>query len=188
MDNYSMLRIVDCDQHVLQELSEHFTFEVPGAKYMPAVKNKVWDGKIRMINRLTGEVNLGLYWAIKKFCVERNYEIDVEDSAYGYPYDRNVVNHVQTMEWINTLNLPFKVRDYQYDAFTHAVTHKRCVLVSPTGSGKSLIIYLLMRWYLENDDKRILVIVPTTSLVEQMYSDFESYGYNVEENCHKIYS
>ena len=188
MDNYSMLRIVDCDQHVLQELSEHFTFEVLGAKYMPAVKNKVWDGKIRMINRLTGEVNLGLYWAIKKFCVERNYEIDVEDSAYGYPYDRNVVNHVQTMEWINTLNLPFKVRDYQYDAFTHAVAHKRCVLVSPTGSGKSLIIYLLMRWYLENDDKRILVIVPTTSLVEQMYSDFESYGYNVEENCHKIYS
>jgi superfamily II DNA or RNA helicase len=183
-----MLRIVDCDQHVLQELSEHFTFEVLGAKYMPAVKNKVWDGKIRMINRLTGEVNLGLYWAIKKFCVERNYEIDVEDSAYGYPYDRNVVNHVQTMEWINTLNLPFKVRDYQYDAFTHAVAHKRCVLVSPTGSGKSLIIYLLMRWYLENDDKRILVIVPTTSLVEQMYSDFESYGYNVEENCHKIYS
>lgn len=188
MLNFSMLQIVKCEPYILQELSEHFTFEVPGAKYMPAVKNKIWDGKIRMINRITGEVNVGLYWAIKKFCIEKNYTLEVEDSAYGYPYDRNTVNHLRTIEWIDTLNLPFKPRDYQYDAFVHGVTHKRCILISPTGSGKSLIIYLLMRWYLEQDDKKVLIIVPTTSLVEQMYSDFASYGYDVENNCHRIYS
>ena len=35
---------------------------------------------------------------------------------------------------------------------------------------------------------KTLIIVPTTSLVEQMYKDFEDYGYDVEENCHRIYS
>jgi superfamily II DNA or RNA helicase len=50
------------------------------------------------------------------------------------------------------------------------------LLLSPTGSGKSLIIYLLARFYLEEQDKKLLIIVPTISLVAQMTKDFEDYG------------
>ena len=188
MKDFSMLQLTECEPGIVSELSSYFEFEVPGAKFMPAVKRRVWDGKIRMLDRNTGEINAGLYWAIKKFAMERGYGIKVEQSDYGYPYDTNKVNHLQTMTWIDSLNMPYKPRDYQYDALTHGIKYKRAILISPTGSGKSFIIYMLMQWYLMNRDKKVLLIVPTTSLVEQMYADFKDYGFDVEENCHKIYS
>lgn len=188
MKDHAMLQITDAEPGVISQLNDYFTFEVPGAKFMPAVKARRWDGKIRMLNRTNGEINVGLYWAIKKFCMERGYGIKVEDGPYGVPYEINKLNHMKTLSWVGTLGLPFAPRDYQYDAMCHAIKFKRSILISPTGSGKSLIIYMLMRWYMENHDKKLLVIVPTTSLVEQMWADFEAYGFNVEENCHKIYS
>jgi len=187
LKDHAMLQLTDCDQSVASELSEYYTFEVPGAKFMPAVKARRWDGKIRMLNRTNGEINAGLYWSIKKFCMERGYGIHVEDGPYGVPQTINKVNHMETMKWISTLGLPFAPRDYQYDAVCHAIKFKRSILISPTGSGKSLIIYMLMRWYLENHDKKVLLIVPTTSLVEQMAKDFTEYGFD-SELFHKIYS
>lgn len=188
MKDHSMLQITECDPSIVTELSEHFTFEVPGAKFMPAVKRRIWDGKIRMLNRTNGEINVGLYSAIKQFSMDRGYAIKVEDGPYGLPYEKNKVEHLKTLKWMVQLGMPFAPRDYQYDAFAHAVENKRCVLISPTGSGKSLIIYLLMRWYLDNHDRKVLIIVPTTSLVEQMQKDFSEYGFDSEEKCHKIYS
>ena len=188
MKDYAYLQLVECEPGIVQELNEYFCFEVPGAKFMPAVRAKRWDGKVRLLNKLTGEINAGLYYAIKKFAMQRGYGIKVEEGPFGFPYSTNKLNHVETMNWMDTLNLPFKPRDYQYDAITHAIQYKRCVLISPTGSGKSFIIYLLMQWYLKNHDKKILVIVPTTSLVEQMYADFKSYGMDVDNEVHKIYS
>ena len=155
---------------------------------MPSVKRRQWDGKIRMFNRTNGEINAGLYESIRKFCAERGYGIKVEESPYGFPYDKNKVPHMAFQEFLDTLNLPFKPRDYQYDAIVHGIENKRAILLSPTGSGKSFIIYLLARWYLANHNQKLLLIVPTTSLVEQMYKDFSDYGYDVETNCHRIYS
>ena len=59
------------------------------------------------------------------------------------------------------------------EAFRTAVQYGRQLLLSPTASGKSLIIYLLARYY----NKKTIIIVPTTSLVEQMAKDFQDYGY-----------
>jgi len=188
MKDYAMLQLTECEPHIVTELAEFFTFEVPGAKFMPAVKKRLWDGKIRMLDRNTGEINAGLYWSIKRFAMERGYGIKVEEGPYGYPYDKNKVNHMETMRWLDTLGLPFKPRDYQYDAITYGIENKRCVLISPTGSGKSFIIYLMLRWFLENSEEKALIIVPTTSLVEQLFSDFTSYGYDANSHCHKIYS
>ena len=125
MKDFSMLQLTECEPGIVSELSSYFEFEVPGAKFMPAVKRRVWDGKIRMLDRNTGEINAGLYWAIKKFAMERGYGIKVEQSDYGYPYDTNKVNHLQTMTWIDSLNMPYKPRDYQYDALTHGIKYKR---------------------------------------------------------------
>ena len=188
MKDYAMLQMIECAPHIVKELSDHFTFEVPGAKFMPAVKKRQWDGKIRMFNRTNGEINAGLYWSIRKFAQQRGYGIKVEEGPYGYPYDANKVPHMAFQEFLETLNLPFKPRDYQYDAIVHGIENKRAIMLSPTGSGKSFIIYILARWYLANHNKKLLLIVPTTSLVEQMYKDFSDYGFDVEANCHRIYS
>lgn len=185
--NHSMMT-VHCDPGVRNELSEYFSFFVPGYKWMPAYKNRVWDGKIRMYNNMTCEINVGLFEKVKKFAADRNYAIELKQSEHGIPGAKNKIDHQKLVKFIDSLGLPFELRDYQYEAVVHAIENKRSVLISPTGSGKSLIIYVLVRWYLDNNDGKVLVIAPTTGLVEQMFGDFRDYGYDVEEHCHKIYS
>jgi superfamily II DNA or RNA helicase len=192
------MMLVGCDYGIGAELSEFFSFFVPGYKYMPAFKNKVWDGKIRLFNQQTQELPLGLLPYVKDFCEQRDYDIEYEDSEYGPPEKFNDIDPKEIMSFIESLDLrsrgeKISVRPYQFDAICEGIRRKRAILLSPTGSGKSLIIYVLMRWFLEHHDDKALVIVPTTSLVRQMYSDFEDYSthdqsFISEEECHVIYS
>ena len=78
-------------------------------------------------------------------------------------------------------------RKYQIEGVYDALKHNRKLLISPTASGKSLMIYSLVRYYVDKNEK-ILLVVPTTSLVEQMYKDFQDYGWDAESYCHRIYS
>jgi superfamily II DNA or RNA helicase len=78
-------------------------------------------------------------------------------------------------------------RDYQVEGVYDALRHNRKLLISPTASGKSLMIYSVVRYYVEKQ-QNILIVVPTTSLVEQMYKDFADYGWDVGSYCHKIYA
>ena len=85
------------------------------------------------------------------------------------------VRNLEVEDFLRSLNLPFEPRDYQLEAFNTAIQYGRQLLLSPTASGKSLIIYLLARYY----EKKTVIIVPTTSLVEQMTKDFIEYGYKI---------
>jgi superfamily II DNA or RNA helicase len=187
LKDYSMLTI-ECDRGISAELSEYFSFFVPGYRFMPAFKARVWDGKIRLFNQMTGELNAGLYIYVVKFCEERSYTLDTEETDYGFPLGLDKINPDQLVEFYKVLKLPFDARDYQHDAVSVALQRKRAILVSPTGSGKSFIMYLLMRHIIGTEKGKILIIVPTTSLVEQLWQDFADYGYDSENKVHKIYS
>ena len=175
---------VECEKSISQELSSYFSFRVPGYQFVPAYKNKLWDGFIRLYDLRTNQIYHGLVPYIEKFCSERNYtsEINSEISI------TESFSLVEAVDFVRTLDLPHEIRDYQLNAFVQAVRNRRILLLSPTASGKSLILYVILRWLQESDYKRGLLIVPTTSLVEQMYTDFESYGYDSEEYCHRQYS
>lgn len=175
---------VECEKSISQELSSYFSFRVPGYQFVPAYKNKLWDGFIRLYDLRTNQIYHGLVPYIEKFCAERNYtsEINSEISI------TESFSLVEAVDFVRTLDLPHEIRDYQLNAFVQAVRNRRILLLSPTASGKSLILYVILRWLQESDYKRGLLIVPTTSLVEQMYTDFESYGYDSEEYCHRQYS
>ena len=175
---------VECEKSISQELSSYFSFRVPGYQFVPAYKNKLWDGFIRLYDLRTNQIYHGLVPYIQKFCAERNYtsEINSEISV------TESFSLVEAVDFIRTLDLPHEIRDYQLNAFVQAVRNRRLLLLSPTASGKSLILYVILRWLQESDYKRGLLIVPTTSLVEQMYTDFESYGYDSEKYCHRQYS
>ena len=185
--NHANLHIT-CESGTAQELNEFFSFYVPGYKFMPAFRNRMWDGKIRLFSQKTKEIYFGLYPYIKAFAEERGYNVvcgkDVEVE--------NKVTRELVEKFSNSLGQKFEARDYQVDAIFHSLKFNRALLLSPTASGKSFIIYSLIRYYshLIKDDtnNRILLIVPTTSLVEQMYSDFKEYGWNVEKYCHRLYS
>ena len=178
---------IDCDYGVAAELKEFFSFFVPGYRFMPAFRRRIWDGKIRLFDSNTGELPAGLYHHFLKLCQNRRYGVKLVKTKYGLANDENNLSPKEIYEYSKQLKLPWELRDYQFTGISHALKQKRAVLVSPTGSGKSLIIYYLIRWYLKNHNKKILVIVPTTSLVEQMYHDFISYNMS-EEMAHRIYS
>ena len=167
---------VHCDDGLARDLYDFFSFTVPNAKFMPSVKNRFWDGKVRLFSIKTNKVYIGLLPYVDEFCRERGYEFEGIEDVIGKK------ERQPDEKFIEELGLPFEPRDYQLDAFRTAVQYGRQLLLSPTASGKSLIIYLLARYY----NKKTVIIVPTTSLVEQMSKDFEDYGYD-KKIC-KIYS
>ena len=174
----------ECDRGIAQELSTYFEFFVPGHQFTPAYKSRMWDGKIRLADLRSFTIYHGLVPYIEVFCKERDYTLEI-DSDVSVTQNFSLV---EAKEFVDTLKLPHEIRDYQLKSFVQAVRNRRLLLLSPTASGKSLILYVILRWLQESDYKRGLLIVPTTSLVEQMYTDFESYGYDSEEYCHRQYS
>jgi|TARA_R100000479_G_scaffold176073_1_gene128948 superfamily II DNA or RNA helicase len=174
--------------HIAYELSDHFTFEVEGAKFMPAYKQRYWDGKIRLYSPGTGEIYAGLREYIEQFCQERHYTYDYVDNEYfGMPDEEDELISLNGIISFTKKFSKIKARNYQYKAIYEALRKKRKLIVSPTGSGKSFMIYSIVR-FLQETGQKILIVVPTTSLVEQMYKDFEDYGWMSEEFCHKVYA
>ena len=179
---------VQAEPHVYYELADQFTFEVPGAKFSPAYKKKFWDGKIRLFNTQTGEIYVGLLDKIIQFCTDHGYTYEfVDNKHYGTPFEINKMISKEGVKDYMTAISRHKPRDYQIDGVYDALRHNRKLLISPTASGKSLMIYSIVRYFVETK-KNTLIVVPTTSLVEQMYKDFADYGWDVGSFCHKIYA
>ena len=179
---------VQAEPHVYYELADQFTFEVPGAKFSPAYKKKFWDGKIRLFNTQTGEIYIGLLDRVVQFCKDHGYTYEfVNSKHYGLPFEVNEgISKEGVKDYMNAI-CRHQPRSYQVDGVYDALRHNRKLLISPTASGKSLMIYSIVRYYVENK-KNTLIVVPTTSLVEQMYKDFADYGWDVGSFCHKIYA
>lgn len=177
---------IHCDDDIAQELSDYFTFEVPGAKFNPLVKKRKWDGKIRLFNKGTHHIYSGLLDYVVDFAKQCGYTCETISD-----FSKKEITLEEVKEFVESVGLPEQIngrslekRDYQLEAVRYAISQERAFLLSPTSSGKSLIIYLLYRYY----NKRTLLVVPTTALVHQMFSDFKDYGYDSESNCHVIYT
>jgi superfamily II DNA or RNA helicase len=178
---------LEVDEDISREISDYFTFEVPGAKFMPQFRNRMWDGKIRMFSPHNGRIYVGLLPYIKEYCTKKSIPYTIEE---GVENVRNVIRE-NVREFAESLRptsrgKTIQFRDYQIDAIWHAIKSNRCLLLSPTASGKSLIIYTLIRYY-HMMNLKTLILVPTTSLVEQMYSDFIDYGWE-DKNLHRVYA
>ena len=179
---------IHAEPHVCHELSDHFTFEVPGAKFMPQYRSKYWDGKIRLFDSRKNQIYVGLLDKLVSFC--KNYEYEYEflnNKYYGTPFEVNEhISYEGVKDYVTSIS-KYKPRDYQIDGIYDALKHNRKLLIAPTASGKSLMIYGIVRYYVEKK-QNTLIVVPTTSLVEQMYKDFADYGWDVGSYCHKIYA
>lgn len=178
---------VQCEPHIKYELSDQFTFDVPGAKFMPQFRNRHWDGKIRLFNIQTGEIYVGLLDKLIEFCDNHNYNFEFESNKYyGLPGEIDTTISLEGVRDYMQSICSHEPRDYQVQGVFDALKYKRKLILSPTASGKSLMIYSVVRYFVEKG-MNILLIVPTTSLVEQMYKDFEDYGWDSSKYCHRIY-
>ena len=179
---------VEAEIHVYYELADQFTFEVPGAQFSPAYKKKFWDGKIRLFNTQNGQIYVGLLDRVIQFCKDHGYTYEFKDNKhYGTPFEVNPhISQEGVKDYMNAI-CKHSPRSYQVEGVYDALRHNRKLLISPTASGKSLMIYSIVRYFVEKE-KNTLIVVPTTSLVEQMYKDFADYGWDVGSWCHKIYA
>jgi superfamily II DNA or RNA helicase len=179
---------LECEPHILYELSPYFTFSVESAKFMPQYRGRGWNGEIRLLSTATGEIYAGLLDKVIAKIKNHGYTYEFKDNKYyDLPFE---VNEEITeegvkgyMKHICTLN-PY---DYQVNAVYECLRYNRKTIVSATSSGKSYMIYALVRYYVTKK-KRVLVVFPTTSLIHQMHKDWIEYGWNAEKYCHMIYS
>jgi superfamily II DNA or RNA helicase len=177
-----------CEAHVLYELQPYFTFEVESAKFMSQYRSRHWDGKIRLLSTHTGEIYAGLLDKVISKLKNHNYSYEFkENKFYGLPFEVNEEISFEGVKDYMTSICSHSPRKYQIEGVYDALRHNRKLLISPTASGKSLMIYSLVRYYVDKGLK-ILLVVPTTSLVEQMYKDFRDYGWDADSYCHLIYS
>lgn len=175
----------ECEPSIAYELRDLFTFRVPGAEFSPKFRARLWDGKIYLFNPIDKNLYRGHVELVAKFCDDRGYGLEYN------MHDRQMYTRDQANDFVSQINPKFTPTEHQMKAFISAVNNRRRVLISPTASGKSLIIYLLMRKYLHSNRKG-LIIVPKVQLVEQLYSDFEDYSeknsWQVPSFVHRIYS
>jgi len=183
---------LECEEGIKAELSEFFSFFAPNYQFNPLYKKRVWNGKIYLFNKKTSYLYGGLIRYLRDFCEEREITLDLNPEIQGF--DQFTLEEAKS--FVDALDLhsrgePIEPRDYQMTAFVKAIKYHKVLLLSPTASGKSLIIYLISRYILNSGNKKGLLIVPTISLVEQMFTDFKDYssanGWDVENEVQKIY-
>ena len=179
---------IDSEPHIEYELRDHFTFEVEGAKFMPQYRKRNWNGEIHLFDLRTKRIYIGLLDKIISFCNRHDYSYKfVDNEYYGAPFEINEgISYEGVKDYMQSI-CSHSPRKYQVEGVYDALRHNRKLLISPTASGKSLMIYSLVRYYVDKGQK-ILLVVPTTSLVEQMYKDFEDYGWDADSYCHRIYA
>jgi len=180
---------VNTEPHIEYELRDRFTFEVPNKKFMPQYRSKYWDGYVHLFNMKTKRIYVGLLDKIVAFCENAGYSYKFENNKfYGPPFEVNEMISLEGVkDYMKVLSPDITPRDYQIEAVYEALRYNRKLLISPTASGKSFMIYSVVRYFVSKG-KKILLVVPTTSLVEQMYKDFKDYGWDAENHCHRIYS
>jgi len=181
---------IETDPSTGQEICDFFTFDVPGARFMPSYRARAWDGKARLYNMYRQELYVGLLPYLKEFSESLEYTIEIDMIAIGDPVSTQYVENFAKNLNLQSAGKDIEIREYQTEAVRHTINNGRVLLLSPTASGKSLIIYNLIRYH-QRLDRKQLIVVPTTSLVEQMYGDFQDYSSSdswiVSENCHRIY-
>lgn len=177
--NEVFLKATCDDSGFLREMSDYFTFEIPNWRFMPQARNRMWDGKIRLFNWHKKHLYLGLLPYVRKFCEDRRVRVSHKEGEFD-----NIpqITREEIESWIEDQQLKIKPRHYQVDGLLHAINNQRSVIISPTGSGKSFLMYLMTLYY----DVQTLIIVPTINLVEQMSKDFASYGWS--QSIHRIKS
>lgn len=186
---------INCEKSTAKELSSFFTFSVPNYQYTPAFRNKFWDGKIRLFNTTNYTIYAGLLDYIIQFANDRNYQVIDKTNKPSISITKEQVAKFMN-EYLQPycVDSPMVAHEHQVNAVQNCLTALRSLVVSPTGSGKSFVIYALIRYFLDYlpKEKKILILVPTTGLVAQMFNDFKDYSskndWDVDENCHVIYA
>ena len=176
------VKIEGLDLHERKELTNKFKFEIPGARYMPAVRLGRWDGKVGFF-QLGGSTYINLLPEILPYLESQGYGVDIEDlREYQTQFDFDLVEEgsYSHLNWPKThpvAGTPIMLRDYQVDAINKFLENPQCIQEIATGAGKTLITAVLSHRC--EPHGRTIVIVPNKSLVTQTEADYINMGLDV---------
>lgn len=189
----SSIVFVDTTPTVLEHIVKYFQCRPPNYMFDKRYRNGWWDGYVRLFSPSTQYLPIGLVPELVKFARKSNYDIEV-DFKIGHKISASEFKkfvdslQVQIKNKDGKIDKNAKVRPYQLKAAYDAITQQQLCIEVPTSGGKTLISYLIAR-YLESLNLKTLMIVPTTTLVEQTYGDWFDYGWDeVRDKVHKIYA
>jgi superfamily II DNA or RNA helicase len=160
---------VQCSEDQAVSLHKYLKCFSPGYKFSPAYKNRQWDGKISFFQPSNCKLPIGLFYAFVEWATKNNYQYELKWKQPVYQINDEFMDKFYEMIFENS---PLYPRDYQDHAIKIMLRLRRGVIEYATGSGKSLIIYALIRYLLAFEDRRIVIIVPTIQLVEQLRLEF----------------
>lgn len=166
--NESYIQLEIDNQDDFDKVMNFFTIKIPGAEFIPAVKMGLSSGTEKFITP-RGELPFGLGDKLIKFCELEN--IEYQDNRTKL---EDEISWESFLRFVDLLDLPFKPYPHQLKGAFNIINKKRVIILSATGSGKSLLIGIVMR-YLLFKRRKTMLIVPTIDLVNQMYSDFAEY-------------
>lgn len=172
--NFSHVRI-ECEQSIFFELKDYFSFFADGYKFNPKYKYGNWSGKIYLLDN-NALLPMGLAKNVKKFCENMGYQFQIDPSIL----EQEDITEAEFKEWVASKKIFDGLKEikpywYQEAAAFKGIKERRKILSLPTSAGKSLIQALMARYYVENYEGKILILVPTTALTIQMRDDFLNY-------------
>lgn len=178
--------LIDADRDTLFEIQESLAFYAKGYQHMPLFKRKLWDGKVRIFTVSKRILPVGLLGWLRLLGESKGFEVRIAPSVYSaiVPFDDEFfLSNVAPLS-------RFEIMEHQVGALEAVLVSNTSLVLSPTSSGKSLILYLCCRYLYLKHGVRSLIIVPNTTLVEQMREDFIEYatdGWGPKE-IHGIYT
>lgn len=185
--NNTFLKIHSDNKGILDELSDRFSFDVDGAKYAQSFKDHKWDGKIKLFRRVSGTIYKGLLSHVVKFAIDNNYKYIIDPLLIDELKENTQFDAEAFIKSLNIQNIiPY---EFQIKTIEEIIKKKRKLILSPVNSGKSYIIYCVLRWYLQNLDQKILILLPSVDLILQMMEDFKKFcpDFDIESHIHQIY-
>lgn len=184
---------IDCEKSIARHLYEHFSFSVPGAHFMKSYKVGRWDGYYHLFDPNTYTLYAGLLPRLEEFIEENDYDAIIDREVYHRSIPNITPEQTKTLVdklYITSKGEHLKPLDYQLYAIYKALTEERRLFLSATSSGKSFIIYAIFRLLQYTTNKKILIVVPNTTLINQLYNDFQDYSNEVswqaKNNIHVI--
>ena len=152
-----------------------FKYDVPGARYLPAVRLGRWDGKVSYF-QLGGSTYVNLLSDIIPILEKFNYDIDLDDQRdYSTTFTfkqvtESTFSHIAWGKGHPLEGKSMELRDYQVEIINNFLENPQCIQEIATGAGKTVITAALSNAVAPYG--RTIVIVPNKSLVTQTEKDY----------------
>jgi len=176
------VKIEGLDLSERKALVDKYKYEIPGARYLPAVRLGRWDGKVSFF-QLGGSTYINLLPEILEFLDQRGYDIEVEDTReYRTVFDfdqidENSFSHITWPKGHPLEGQPMAMRDYQVEIINRFFENPQSIQEVATGAGKTIVTAALSNAVTPYG--RSIVIVPNKSLVTQTHKDYVNMGLDV---------